>query len=447
MSESDLKSFVFDNVVYYLVSRVESLLGKPSGYLARMYPSATRRQASCLERSFLLSKEIIRPDEGSITYIIKASDVLSIMNDDEQSQRLRHPPLLFEFVNPEEKLDPSLPAKHDQEVRHVIQPQCFYPSSEPLMSLDGGQETSSNYDAVRYSTLEKIKIRNYSSELSRRIHNMPIQKRREFLREWRNPLGPQFISARKQINQKEDPPENLIPIRLELESDGYKLQDIFVWNASDSLVTPTLFAEMLCVDMQLPRSSFVRLIEEAIHMQIEEHRATSLVGCALTHDLDQRVVLKLNVQVGCHLLEDQFEWDLSEFENDPDDFARLLCRDLGLGGEYCSIIAHNIREQLCWHYKGLLQGSYLSEQLPPVEFPPLRDGTKKPSLSVRARDRLGLSQEDLETWGPIINSLTEQDLEKLRNDKEREQRRLRRSTGGNAGVGSSRRDRRSRNFR
>eukprot|EP00126_Sphaerothecum_destruens_P008263 Sdes_comp20152_c0_seq5m13282 len=239
------------------------------------------------------------------------------MNDDEQSQRLRHPPLLFEFVNPEEKLDPSLPAKHDQEVRHVIQPQCFYPSSEPLMSLDGGQETSSNYDAVRYSTLEKIKIRNYSSELSRRIHNMPIQKRREFLREWRNPLGPQFISARKQINQKEDPPENLIPIRLELESDGYKLQDIFVWNASDSLVTPTLFAEMLCVDMQLPRSSFVRLIEEAIHMQIEEHRATSLVGCALTHDLDQRVVLKLNVQVGCHLLEDQFEWDLSEFENDP----------------------------------------------------------------------------------------------------------------------------------
>ena len=128
-----------------------------------------------------------------------------------------------------------------------------------------------------------------------------------------------------------------------------------------------------------------------------------------------------------------------------DDFARGLCKDLNLGGEYCATIAHSIREQLAWHNKAYLQGQFIEEELPTVQFPPLRELYKANTSSNRARNRLGISGvEDMEQWGPNITYLTEQDLEKMRVAKEREQRRLRRSTGGGGAASSGRRERRIR---
>ena len=48
---------------------------------------------------------------------------------------------------------------------------------------------------------------------------------------------------------------------------------------------------------------------------------------------------------------DQFEWDLSNPLNNPEDFARCLCADLGLGGEFVTAVAYSIRGQLSWHAK------------------------------------------------------------------------------------------------
>ena len=41
-------------------------------------------------------------------------------------------------------------------------------------------------------------------------------------------------------------------------------------------------------------------------------------------------------------LVDQFEWDLSCPDNSPEDFARILCQELGLGGEFISAIAYRL---------------------------------------------------------------------------------------------------------
>lgn len=46
---------------------------------------------------------------------------------------------------------------------------------------------------------------------------------------------------------------------------------------------------------------------------------------------------------------DQFEWDLSNPLNSPEEFARRLCAELGLGGEFVTTIAYSIRGQLSWH--------------------------------------------------------------------------------------------------
>ena len=58
---------------------------------------------------------------------------------------------------------------------------------------------------------------------------------------------------------------------------------------------------------------------------------------------------QLNIHVGNISLVDQFEWDLSNPLNSPEQFARQLCADLGLGGEFATTIAYSIRGQLSWH--------------------------------------------------------------------------------------------------
>ena len=67
-------------------------------------------------------------------------------------------------------------------------------------------------------------------------------------------------------------------------------------------------------------------------------------------------------------LVDQFEWDMSDKDNSPEEFARVLASELGkknfqttystyenvyigLGGEFVTAIAYSIRGQLSWHHK------------------------------------------------------------------------------------------------
>ncbi len=59
----------------------------------------------------------------------------------------------------------------------------------------------------------------------------------------------------------------------------------------------------------------------------------------------------MNLQVGNMSLVDQFEWDLSNPQNNPEEFSRQLCADLGLGGEFVTTISYSIRGQLSWHAK------------------------------------------------------------------------------------------------
>lgn len=49
-------------------------------------------------------------------------------------------------------------------------------------------------------------------------------------------------------------------------------------------------------------------------------------------------------------LRDRFEWSLDNTSgNAPEVFSKQLAAEAGLGGEYVSIIAHAIREQLYRH--------------------------------------------------------------------------------------------------
>ncbi|CAJ0947965.1 unnamed protein product, partial [Mesorhabditis belari] len=96
----------------------------------------------------------------------------------------------------------------------------------------------------------------------------------------------------------------------------------------------------MCEDLDLPQSSFQPAIAAAIFQQIETSEEPVPID---SQTADQCAVLKLNINVGNQNLVDQFEWDMSEQSNNPEDFARVLCAELGLGGEFRATISYSIR--------------------------------------------------------------------------------------------------------
>lgn len=61
--------------------------------------------------------------------------------------------------------------------------------------------------------------------------------------------------------------------------------------------------------------------------------------------------IKLDLRIDDIVISDQFEWDINNPNNNPEDFAKSLCADLGLGSIFVLPIAHSIREQILEHQK------------------------------------------------------------------------------------------------
>ncbi|XP_028679802.1 SWI/SNF-related matrix-associated actin-dependent regulator of chromatin subfamily B member 1 [Erpetoichthys calabaricus] len=202
------------------------------------------------------------------------------------------------------------------------------------------------------------------------------------------------------IHENASQTEILVPIRLDMEIDGQKLRDAFTWNMNEKLMTPEMFAEILCDDLDLNPLAFVPAIASAIRQQIESYPTDSI----LDEQTDQRVIIKLNIHVGNISLVDQFEWDMSEKENSPEKFALKLCSELGLGGEFVTTIAYSIRGQLSWHQRTY---AFSENPLPTVE------------IAIR-------NTGDADQWCPLLETLTDAEMEKKIRDQDRNTRRMRR---------------------
>ncbi|CAG5126713.1 unnamed protein product [Candidula unifasciata] len=194
--------------------------------------------------------------------------------------------------------------------------------------------------------------------------------------------------------------EELIPIRLDMEIEGQKLRDCFTWNKNEMQITPEQFGEILCDDLDLNPVNFIPAIAGAIRQQIEN----TTVAEGMEEQTDQRVIIKLNIHVGNISLVDQFEWDMSEPQNSPEEFATKLCAELGLGGEFVTAIAYSIRGQLSWH-----QRTYAFSEAP------------LPVVEVAFRNH-----NEADQWCPFLETLTDAEMEKKIRDQDRNTRRMRR---------------------
>ncbi|KAI8928976.1 hypothetical protein BC831DRAFT_433950 [Entophlyctis helioformis] len=233
-----------------------------------------------------------------------------------------------------------------------------------------------------------------------------------------------------------DLPVKLVPIRIDVEIEGNKLRDTFTWNMNETLMTPEYFAQLLADDMDCPYAAhFIQPIAEAIRKQVVEYapvveedpvprdEVASLLLPDQTPDdepsedapvddmddfagySDSRVVIKLDLHVGSMYLKDQFEWPLySSLSITPEDFARQLSADLGVGGEFVPMIAHAIREQVLT----ARLNSYQAIQPARWRVRPFRN-------------------EDLESaWQPDLRILTDEEIDRMAKEEDRNSRRLRR---------------------
>lgn len=240
-------------------------------------------------------------------------------------------------------------------------------------------------------------------------------------------------------------PELLVPVRIEVDSDRYRLRDTFTWNLHEISISPEQFAEVLCEDFSLPpQPYFAASIAKCITDQVGEYHHhvindalddSELSDTFLTSELpytaykddDMRIQVKLDIIIAQYNLVDTFEWDINNPYNDPEVFAERMCLDLALTGEFKTAIAHSIREQAQMYTKSLFLVGYSFDGRP-VEDEDIKT-TILPTISSILRPI-----EALNEYSPVLYELSESEVEKQNKENERDTRRKRRQIRARRGV-------------
>lgn len=347
---------------YYIGSEVGNYLRMFRGSLYKKYPSLWRRMVSVEERKRISSLGLNAHTIATNVTLLKAIEVDEIFEGRDEKYKA-----MSVSTEPTPRLERDLLKSSKRNTNSWVQA-C--PTS------------SHHLDAVPCSTA----ISKATSRLqNKRVRTFPMIY---------DDLDPAALHQISNIN------EMLVPIRLDMEVEGHRLRDTFVWNKNEKSITPDQFAEILCDDLDLPLQTFQPAIVQSIKQQIEVFPTESI----LDQQTDQRVSIKLNIHVGNISLVDQFEWDLSEKHTTPEQFALKLCSELGLGGEFVTAIAYSIRGQLSWHQKTY---AFSEANLSAIDFP-------------------FRSQDEADQYSPFLETLTDAEMEKKIRDQDRNTRRMRR---------------------
>lgn len=255
----------------------------------------------------------------------------------------------------------------------------------------------------------------------------------------RNQYTPPFRWKRRDMLKQADQHEELVPLRLEVEWDKIRLRDTFTWNLHERILNIELFASQLVEDMGLKSPAYQPVFEQVCHQMREQLQDfypfafsdeaaldPHLPYSAYKND-EMRILVKLNITIGQHTLVDQFEWDLNNPSNSPEEFAASMARDLSLSGEFTTAIAHCIREQSQLFTKSLYSVGHPFDGRP-VEDPDLINAFLPSPLHTVFRP-----QQQAKEYAPYLYELSEADLERNETIFSREQRRQKRSINRRGG--------------
>ena len=239
----------------------------------------------------------------------------------------------------------------------------------------------------------------------------------------------------------------LIPCRLELDYDGYRLSDVLLLSSSTRNTSQQKEIEaistQMCQDYELPMEPFQAVIVRCLKDQLEEWDVYqgAMEGMKIPFDEIGAVPLRLDVIVGLHRFEDQLEVSLDPLQStsevmlefvkalqSPDE--RVLSKTDFIS--FKPLILHNLLEQLMlWRRAIVFGGFHRDGRSNNLKF---HDG----DVAVLLNDVNSLSVQPssvrrhfahTNTFTPILSTLTIEELDKIEAGRERESRRRRRTTG------------------
>ncbi|KAI1432054.1 SNF5-domain-containing protein [Xylaria sp. CBS 124048] len=244
---------------------------------------------------------------------------------------------------------------------------------------------------------------------------------------------------RKDMKQQAEQHEELVPVRLDVDYDKIKLRDTFTWNLHERIVSPELFALQLIEDMGLKPPTIQPVYEEILkqlHEQLndfypfvfsdEDALDPELPYSAWKND-EMRILVKLNITIGQHTLVDQFEWEINNPLNSPEEFAASMSKDLALSGEFTTAIAHCIREQTQLFTRSLYSVGH------PFDGRPIEDADLVAAFLPSPLPNVFRPQQQAKDYSPYLYELSEADLERNELVFSREQRRQKRSINRRGG--------------
>lgn len=121
-----------------------------------------------------------------------------------------------------------------------------------------------------------------------------------------------------------------MPIKLDIESEGKKLRENFLWDKSEPYLTLESFAKILIEEHNLPAPLFEQEIINSMRKQINTVYRSNTAPYKPIQDGEAIRILKLNVRIGHIILRDQLEWDINNPRNSPEVTSILSLIALGL---------------------------------------------------------------------------------------------------------------------
>ncbi|KAK7940940.1 snf5/smarcb1/ini1 [Apiospora aurea] len=250
---------------------------------------------------------------------------------------------------------------------------------------------------------------------------------------------PAFKWKRKDMKQQAEQHEELVPVRLDVDWDKIRLRDTFTWNLHERLAAPELFAMQLVEDLGLKPPAAQPVYEQVLqqmHEQLndfypfvfsdEDALDPELPYSAWKND-EMRILIKLNITIGAHTLMDQFEWEINNPMNSPEEFAASMAKELSLSGEFATAIAHCIREQSQLFTRSLYSIGH------PFDGRPIEDADLVNAFLPSPLPTVFRPQQQAKEFAPYLYELSEAELERNEVIFQREQRRQKRSVNRRGG--------------
>lgn len=204
---------------------------------------------------------------------------------------------------------------------------------------------------------------------------------------------------------------NLIPINVNIELEGKKFKEIFFWDLYEPYLKVEGFAKIIVEDNLLPQSFETEIINQ-MNKQINQYMKFEKIEGEIIR------TIKLDIRIEDLVLTDQFDWDINNPANLPEEFAKSSCADLGLGSEFILPIAHSIKEQILDH-----QRTFMNERRRYYQLMYNRGNTninkeKIIDMNTIIRDVFVENSE----WQPVIKKISSVDIKKFEKKEERKLR-------------------------